>query len=66
MACNVQHELPAEFARLPESQAGKGRHKCAGCAYDLGRQHASEAEERLRERVRALTARVKELEGRSG
>ncbi len=66
MACYVQHELPADFARLPESQAGKGRHICAGCAYDLGRRHAAETEERLRERVRALTARVKELEARGG
>jgi hypothetical protein len=30
----------------------------------LGRRHGSEAEERLRERVRSLSARVKELEAK--
>ncbi len=40
------------------------RHVSAGCAYDLGRRHAEEAEERLRDRVRELTARVKQLERR--
>lgn len=64
MACSIDHELPGDFSRLPESQAGKGRHICAGCAYDLGRRPAAEAEERLRERVRTLSARVKELEGK--
>ncbi len=64
MACSIDHELPADVSRLPESQAGKGRHICVGCAYDLGRRHAAEAEERLRERVRTLAARVKELEER--
>jgi len=62
MSCYIEHEYPGDFSRLPESQAGKGRHVCPGCAYDLGRRHAAEAEERLRERVRALTAKVKELE----
>jgi hypothetical protein len=64
MACYVSHELPADFSNLPESQAGKGRHICAGCAYDLGRRHAAEAEERLRERVRSLTAQVNELKSK--
>lgn len=64
MSCYVQHELPAVFAKLPESQAGKGRHVCAGCAYDLGRMHAAETEARLRDRVRLLTARIKELEAK--
>ena len=66
MACNIAHELPADFSRLPESQAGKGRHRCAGCAYDLGRRHSAEAEERLRERVRSLTAQVNELNAKQG
>jgi hypothetical protein len=64
MSCYAQHDLPAEFSKLPESQAGKGRHICAGCAYELGRRHGSDAEERLRERVRVLSARVKELEAK--
>lgn len=57
-------DLPAEFERLPESQVSRWRHICAGCAYDLGRQHAAHAEERLRERVRELTQRLRELERR--
>lgn len=62
--CNSDHSnvLPAEFNQLPESQAARWRHICAGCAYELGRRHGAEAEERLRQRVRDLTARVKELE----
>ena len=50
--CSEDHvgNLPAEFERLPESQASRWRHICAGCAYDLGRRHAEEAEGRLRER----------------
>lgn len=64
--CYSDHSdvLPAEFNILPESQAARWRHICAGCAYELGRRHGTEAEERLRERVRELTTRVKELEGK--
>jgi hypothetical protein len=62
--CTSDHSdvLPAEFSQLPESQAARWRHICAGCAYELGRRHAAEVEERLRQRVRDLTAKVKELE----
>lgn len=28
------------FEVLPENQGQTGRHKCAGCAYDLGKWHA--------------------------
>lgn len=64
VTCSSDHSdtLPAEFNKLPESQAARWRHICAGCGYDLGRRHASETEERLRQRVRDLSARVKELE----
>jgi hypothetical protein len=63
--CTSDHSdvLPAEFNDLPESQAARWRHVCAGCAYELGRSHAAEAEERLRQRVRDLMTKVKELEG---
>lgn len=47
-----------DIERLPKSQAAEGRHKCALCAYELGRQQAGEAEPRLRERVRTLVAEV--------
>ena len=58
--CSVDHgtDLPADFDRLPESQAARWRHRCAGCAYALGRRHREEAEERLRDRVRELTAKL--------
>ena len=65
MICTQDHEddLPkADFDSLPASQRAKWRHVCAGCAYMLGRRHAAETEERLRQRVRDLSARVKELE----
>lgn len=66
MLCTKDHagDLPAEFGRLPASQAARWRQRCAGCAYALGREHALEAEERLRLRVRELTAKVRPLEGR--
>jgi hypothetical protein len=62
--CREDHEgqLPGDFRKLPASQRGAWRHVCAGCAYLLGKRHGAEAEERLRERVRALTAQVKALE----
>lgn len=28
------------FEVIPENQGQTGRHKCAGCAYDLGKWHA--------------------------
>lgn len=60
-------DLPADFNRLPESQAARWRHRCAGCAYDLGRRHCEEAENRLRTRVRELTAMMKNVDNnRSG
>jgi hypothetical protein len=63
MACSIDHtdEIPAAIGTLPESQAGFWRHRCAGCAYLLGRRHAGEAEARLRERVRRLEAQVREM-----
>lgn len=34
--CKKQHRKAEILASLPESQAGEGRHKCAGCAYEQG------------------------------
>ncbi len=64
--CSKSHdgELPSSFKDLPESQGGVGRHKCAACAFDLGRAEGQAAEERLRERVRKLDAEVKALKAR--
>ncbi len=65
MICNRDHsgEIPAAvFPALPESQRGPWRHACAACAYLLGVQHGEGGNERLRQRVRDLEARVKEME----
>ena len=34
--CNKAHRYAEHFVGLPDSQADDGRHKCAGCAYELG------------------------------
>ena len=41
MPCERDHsgETTLEITELDSSQAGEGRHKCAGCAYELGRVH---------------------------
>lgn len=36
MECNKQHRYDQKFNQLPIDQGGVGRHKCAGCAYELG------------------------------
>lgn len=66
MSCTRDHtgEVPAAVGKLGDSQAGFCRHKCAGCAYLLGRADAAAAEERLRARVRELEARIDTLEAR--
>jgi hypothetical protein len=64
MACAKDHagDLPkAAFDKLGDSQAGFWRHKCAGFAFELGRQASAEAETRLRDRVRELQAEVTKL-----
>lgn len=42
MICNREHRYLPALENLPESQAGAGRHKCAGCAYDQGYDDAFE------------------------
>ncbi len=37
MACSKNHSAVQEIMNtLPTDQGGKGRHKCAACAYELG------------------------------
>lgn len=37
MACNKNHSaIQGIMAKLPIDQGGKGRHKCAACAYEQG------------------------------
>jgi hypothetical protein len=55
-------DIPNEIRHLPESQAGHWRHKCAACAYLLGRRDAATTEENLRKRVRELTEQVRMLQ----
>jgi len=38
--CKQSHRRNQMFEVLPENQGQTGRHKCAGCAYDLGKWHA--------------------------
>lgn len=38
--CNKDHRNIKAFDKLPDSQGGLGRHKCAGCAYEKGAQDA--------------------------
>ena len=61
--CDKDHATvpKKDIESLPHSQADVGRHRCALCAYELGRQHAGEAEQRLRGRVRELVAEVDAL-----
>lgn len=66
MACTIDHggRLPRpRIEALEDSQREFWRHKCAGCAYEMGRADASVAEENLRRRVRELTAEVDRLTG---
>lgn len=34
--CNKEHRYADYFDKLPQAQGDEGRHKCAGCAYELG------------------------------
>ena len=66
MSCTRNHDadLPRAVGALDDSNHGFWNHKCAGCAYEMGRGDAAAAEERLRVQVRELEARVVELEGK--
>lgn len=38
--CKNPHRYDSAFDYLSDNQGQTGRHKCAGCAFELGRQHA--------------------------
>lgn len=45
--CDDAHRYWGTFAALPDDQSGAGRHKCAGCAWEAGREAGLERRERL-------------------
>lgn len=46
MACNRDHSnYQNVMAKLPFDQGGRGRHKCAACAYEIGRDLGRRLEE---------------------
>lgn len=64
MACTKDHSgnLPkAKIEALEDSQRDFWRHKCAGCAYEIGRADAGVAEANLRRRLHELQAEVDRL-----
>ncbi len=40
MICKREHRYLPDLESLPDSQGGPGRHRCAGCAYEQGYDHA--------------------------
>lgn len=64
VACNKDHSgnLPkGQIETLENSQRDFWRHKCAGCAYEMGRADAAQTEANLRQRVRELQAQLDAL-----
>ena len=45
--CVEPHRNNTMFNDLPYDQGGAGRHKCAGCAYELGFKDGSQRRERI-------------------
>jgi len=45
--CDKDHKYKEMFNNLPFDQGGAGRHKCAGCAYELGYNDGLQRKERI-------------------
>jgi hypothetical protein len=45
--CTRTHRYNSTFSNLPDDQGGKGRHKCAGCAYDAGFEAGRRRDEKI-------------------
>lgn len=45
--CQNEHRQFEGFAELPKDQGGHGRHRCAGCAFERGRELGRRREEVL-------------------
>lgn len=64
MNCSKDHSgsLPrARIEVLATSQRDFWRHKCAACAYEVGRADGARAEAALRQRVRTLESQLEAL-----
>jgi len=69
ITCTIDHsgEVPTKaIAKLPKSQGKEGRHRCAACAYLMGRKDAAKAESNLRDRLEDAKARIRQLEAQLG
>jgi hypothetical protein len=48
MACNKEHDRVQKIMEeLPTDQGGKGRHKCAACAYEAGYEDGLQQKEKI-------------------
>ena len=47
MGCHKEHIYDSKFSKLPIDQGGIARHRCAGCAYDLGHEDGFARKEKL-------------------
>ncbi|MCD4664377.1 MAG: hypothetical protein K8R68_03835 [Bacteroidales bacterium] len=45
--CDKDHRHNKMFTGLPYDQGGLGRHKCAGCAYELGYKDGLQRREKI-------------------
>ena len=52
--CNKEHRFSDTFSALPQDQGGQGRHKCAGCAYELGFNAGRNFEENIQINLNSL------------
>jgi len=52
--CNDDHRYSQDFSNLPNDQGGKGRHKCAGCAYEKGYNDGKQLQESIQLDLKSL------------
>lgn len=52
--CKQDHRYDERFESLPHDQSGPGRHRCAGCAYELGYEAGKRGDTRFRLNLDAL------------
>ena len=47
MVCTKRHRYDPQYNNLPVVQGGAGRHRCAGCAYEIGYNDGLQRKEQL-------------------